>query len=125
MVKKMDDYLYSSYLKYKNNDIHQYCIDLLFNTKDYHNFFDFIHKNFEGKNVMDIDENRATSEEIVEFLEDFYKKQEIKKEDIIKNNFLVVKVHKELKEKFDLTNKEIAEFLGIGKNRLANIMKKI
>lgn len=123
MVTKMDDYLYSSYLNFKNNKVHKYCIDLLFHTKNYHDFFNYIHKNFDSYDVIDIDENHASVEEINEFLENVYKKYKVQKEDIIKNNYLVIQVYKELKDEFNLTNKEITEILGLGKNRISNILR--
>lgn len=124
MVEKMENYLYSSYLKYQNKKMPKNCVELLFHTNEYQDFFNFIHKNFDSQNIIDIDEKQVTNQEIKEFLEMLYTKYNIHREDIIKNNYLIMKIHKELKNKFNLTNKEISEVLGIGKNRITNIIKR-
>ena len=44
---------------------------------------------------------------------------------ILKDNNLLIGLILELQEKTRLTNKEICEFLEIGKNRITNLKKKV
>lgn len=124
IITKMEEYIYSSYNNYKNRKIDEYCAELLFRTKNYYEIFDFVHKNFCGENVIDIDEVKASEQEIEQFLNNICFQLGLQREDIRKDNSSIMIICKELKNKFNLTHKEISNFLKIGKNRISNIIKK-
>lgn len=125
MVSEMKEYKYSSYHQYEKGTIEEKCIELLFHTKEYKEKFYFIHKNYkeEGK-IFDIEEVSINLEEIESFVKKYCRKVGIKREEIKKNNYLIMKVMKEIKKEYSCNNKEIAQILGIGKNRINSIIKR-
>ena len=124
MVKEMGQYQYSSYQQYENKMSDKHCIELLFHTEDYKEIFDFIHKNFKGEDIFDIDESKVNRKDIESFLEKIYKKWGVTKKEIKKNNYLIIQIMAQLKNEYFCTNKEISEILGIGKNRITRILKE-
>ncbi len=125
LVKEMREYEYSSYQQYQQENIEEKCIQLLFQTQNYKEKFDFIHKNFrEKRDIFDIDEIPIDIKEIEEFVEKYCKKIGVDKREIRENNYLIIKVAQELKKEYACKNKEIAKILGIGKNRIIDINKK-
>lgn len=124
MVKEMGQYPYSSYQQYENKTPDKHCLGLLFHTQDYKEIFDFIHKNFKGEDIFDIDGSKIDRNDIESFLEKICKKWGVKKEEIKKDNALIMQIMTQLKSEYFCTNKEISEILGIGKNRITNILKK-
>ena len=123
MVKKLNQYKYSSYNLYKSNKINKKCIKLLFGTDNYHYKFDIMHKKIADLKIMDIEEELPSKGEIKSFLDEYIKKQKISMEEIKKNNFLIMKISNKLKEKYFINDSEIAYMLGIGKNRIRRIKK--
>lgn len=124
MVKEIGKYRYSSYQQYKNGMADKRCVELLFHTEDYRKIFDFIHKNFKGKDIFDIDEPKENRSDIENFLKKFCEKWGVTKEEIKKNNYLIIQIMTQLKNEYFCSNKEISEVLEIGKNRITNILKK-
>ena len=124
MVKEKEEYLYSSYCQYQKGTMDKHCVELLFQTQKYHELFDVIHKYFEEEDIFDIDESKANKEEMEDFLKKFCERMEVKREEIRKSDYLIMQITELLKDKYSCTNKEISEMLGIGKNRIANIIKK-
>jgi len=124
IVARMEEYEYSSYNNYKKGKIENLCVELLFNTKNYFEIFDFIHKNFVGEDIFDINEMEISEEEIEQFVKRICFKLKLEKEDIRKENKFIIMLYKEIKNKFNVTNKEISKILGIGKNRISNILKQ-
>lgn len=125
LVKEMKEYEYSSYQQYQQENIDEKCIQLLFQTQEYKEKFNFIHETFKEKgDIFDIEESPIDREEIEKFVENCCKEEGINKEDIKKNNYYIIKMMQELKQEYSCNNKEIAKILGIGKNRITNINKK-
>lgn len=124
LVECMDEYKYSSYLKYKNKNVSEKCVHLLFHTLEYEEMFKLIHENTQDDNIIDVNEGKVPIEEIEEFLNKYMLEFNLNKQQIAKNDFLIMKVVNILKDKYTLNNKEISRLLGIGKNRITNIIKQ-
>lgn len=126
LVSKMDEYEYSSYCQYQKGDIAEKCIKLLFHTKEYKKTFEFIHRNFkEEGDIFDIEKVQINFESVEKFIENYCKKIGIEKEEIKKNNYLIIKIMKEIKKEYFCNEKEIAKLLGIGKNRISKIKQRL
>lgn len=126
LVKEMKEYKYSSYQQYQQGNVEQKCIQLLFQTQNYKEKFDFIHKNLKKEgDIFDIDKKPIDTEEIEEFVEKNCQKIGVEKRKIKENNYLIIKMVQEIKQEYGCNNKEIAQILGIGKNRISEINKKI
>ena len=124
MVEKESEYKYSSYNSYIQNKVNKNIIKLVFNTDDYINQFYFIHKNFSEENIMDIKEEQEKSEQkmnniILKFCDEY----KCDLDYIKKDNYLLILLIKEIKNKCDATNKIISEYIKIGKNRISNLIK--
>ena len=119
IVRNLIEYKFSSYPQYLNDKVDIEKGFILFNTYDYKELFIQVHQEYYKK----ILNKKLTYEEIVL---DYKKRNKINtKEMILKDNNLLIGLILELQEKTRLTNKEICEFLGIGKNRITNLKKKV
>ena len=119
IVRNLIEYKFSSYPQYLNDKVDIEKGFILFNTYDYKELFIQVHQEYYKK----ILNKKLTYEEIVF---DYKKRNKINtKEMILKDNNLLIGLILELQEKTRLTNKEICEFLGIGKNRITNLKKKV
>lgn len=106
--KSGDDILCSIFgknFKYTNYDIDE--------SKEYH----FIDEDQELKKI------EKQSIEII--IEEFCNKFNTSINEIRKSNSLIIKFKNYLKEKYKITNKSICAILGIGKNRISTIEKKM
>lgn len=125
IVTKMEEYKYSSFNKYKNGTLNHNIIELIFHNQDYINQFNYIHKNFCEENIMDIkEEAEIRIEKMKKIIKEFCDKYKMSLELIKKDNYLLISLIKKLRKQCDVTNKEISCFIGIGKNRICNILKK-
>lgn len=125
MVNKMEEYPYSSYLEYQKGEVDEKCIELLFHTTEYKELFELFHKKYiEKGEIEDIEKDEIDLKEINCFVDLFCEKTGGTREEIKKNNFLIFQIMEKLKKQYGCKNKEIAEVLGIGKNRIARMMKK-
>lgn len=119
IVRNLIEYKFSSYPQYLNDKVDLEKGFILFNTYDYKGLFIQVHQEYYKK----ILNKKLTCEEIVL---DYKKRNKINTtEMILKDNNLLIGLILELQEKTRLTNKEICEFLGIGKNRITNLKKKV
>ena len=119
IVRNLIEYKFSSYPQYLNDKVDIEKGFILFNTYDYKELFIQVHQEYYKK----ILNKKLTYEEIVL---DYKKRNKINTtEMILKDNNLLIGLILELQEKTRLTNKEICEFLGIGKNRITNLKKKV
>lgn len=128
LVKEMEEYQFSSYQQYQEGKISEKCIELLFQTQEYKERFNLIHRNFvEGEDVFDIAEAPIVTEEVEIFVEKFCEKVGIKRGEIRKNrnNKYIMQIVKEIRERYYYNNKEITNILGIGKNRIRNIKREL
>lgn len=122
LVSKIEEYKYSSYCQYQKGEVDEKCVELLFHTKEYKETFEFIHKNLkEEGDIFDIEKTQVNPESIEKFIDNYCEKIGIRKEEIRKNNYLIIKIMKELKNEYFCNEKEIANLLGIGKNRISKI----
>lgn len=124
IVDKMGEYRYSSYNNYTNYKVKRKIIDLIFGEEDYMERFDYIHKNFREENIIDVKEKIISEFEIRKIMYDFCEKYNITIEYVRKNNYLLILLVNKIKKETDITNKEISEYLGIGKNRIRNILNR-
>ena len=124
MVKNAKEYSYSSYNLYKNYKMEESIIRLLFQSKEYMEQFDYIHKNFKEDDILEVKSENASKEELEKIITEFSNKNQIKLDIIKKNNYFLILLIKEIKEKANATNKEIFEHLKIGKNRIRNLLKR-
>lgn len=119
IVRNLIEYKFSSYPQYLNDKVDIEKGFILFNTYDYKELFIQVHQEYYKK----ILNKKLTYEEIVL---DYKKRNKINTtEMILKDNNLLIGLILEIQEKTRLTNKEICEFLGIGKNRITNLKKKV
>ena len=123
IVKKMEQYPYSSYNYIKDGNWDKIAISLLFHEKNYIQQFDNIHLNFEEDDILEIKENLNSDEDINNFLNEFCIKNNTNIDRIKNDNHLLNMIVSKIKERYLVTNKQIAEVLGIGKNRLGAIKK--
>lgn len=123
IVKNLEDYQYSSYQQFINNKKTKEEIYLLFETYDYKEIFNSIHKNYdidfqiEEMEYVDGDYKKA----IHEYMEDngIGSIEEIKKD-----NKKLIGLVEELRSKVKAKDKTICEILGIGKNRIYLVMNR-
>lgn len=129
IVEKIADYKFSSYNLYKKRTISEKTMKLTFNTINYMELFDFIHSTFEDSIMFEnedienkkIDFNeRKIKEDILKFCDD----NNISLEILKKENYLIQKIVKNIKEKYIINEKDILKLIGIGKNRLTQIRKR-
>ena len=130
MVNCMEDYKYSSYNDMKNGNLDEKCIKLLFKEKEYINRFNNIHKNFDEKDILEIEENIleikeefVSEKEVNKFVEEFCENHQVSIEKLKKNNELLDLAIKKIKNKYYIMDKQIIKILGIGKNRITNLKK--
>ena len=119
IVNKLLDYQFSTYPKYLNDKIDRKKGFILFNTYDYKDLFIKLHKEY-FKRFLN---KKLTCEDIII---DYKNRNKINTTELIlKEKNLLLELILEIQEKTMFTNKEISEFLGIGKNRITNLMKQL
>ncbi len=119
IVDKLLDYKFSTYPSYLNEKMDREKGFILFNTYNYKDLFVELHKEYFNK----ILNKKITYEDIIS---DYIKRNKINTmELILKDKKLLLDLILEIQSKTRLTNKEISEFLGIGKNRITNLKKQI
>ena len=126
MVKKESDYKFSSYNSYLNKNVDENISKLIFNERDYLQAFKEVHnRNFDENDVIDIKEDmKNLNEKMIEYISKFCDEYDCSIENIKRNNYLIVILAKDLKNKFNVTNKMFAEYIGIGKNRISILNSK-
>ena len=123
VIDKLEEYKYSSYKDYTTKKIDKEIIFLVFQTIEYKNIFYFIHKNYKALEVKDVMEGNECSYE--EIIDDFIKKNKVSINIIKKENNLLLELIEVLKLETGITNKRISEILGINKNKVTRINRKI
>ena len=119
IVNKLLDYQFSTYPKYLNDKIDRKKGFILFNTYDYKDLFIKLHKEYFKKFLN----KKLTCEDIII---DYKNRNKINTTELIlKEKNLLLELILEIQEKTMFTNKEISEFLGIGKNRKTNLMTQL
>lgn len=119
IVSNLSDYKFSSYNQYLNDKVDKEKGFILFNTYDYKEVFLKVHEEYFDKVL-----NKKLT--CIDVIEDYKKRNKIHTTGLIlKENNLLIELILELQEKTRLTNKEISEFLGIGKNRITNLKKLV
>lgn len=125
IVEKEMDYKYSSYNNYIQNKVNKEIVKLIFDEDNYINKFYFIHKNFSEENIIDIKEEQECSQQkIKDIITKFCCKYNYNLQSIKKDNYLLMLLVKEIKNNSEITNKEITEYIGIGKNRITKLLKE-
>ena len=124
IVKKENEYKYSSYINYEKNIVDNDIVKLVFNSIDYMKIFYNIHENFSEEGIFDIKDSK---ENIVKNMDkiknEFCKKYNVTLDDIKSDKYLLRLLILEFKKCCNITNTLIIEYLHIGKNRIYNIMK--
>lgn len=123
MVENLEDYKYSSYNQFKNKKIDKDIISLVFETENYMDIFNYMHKNYNELIVSDIKEDKKYNCEKI--IEKYCSQKNISIEYIKYNSEMLIEIIKILKTKCDLTNKEISNILKVNKNRVGRIVKEI
>ena len=119
IVDNLLDYKFSSYPKYLNGTIGKEKGFILFNTYEYKEIFIKLHKEYFDK----ILNKKMTCEDVII---DYKNRNKINTTEIIlKEKNLLMELVFEIQESTRLTNKEISEFLGIGKNRITNLKNQL
>lgn len=127
ITNNMENYMYSSYKDFKSGKLEPDIAELLFQSKEYLRIFNYIHKNFNENIVYDIEEmhDENIDKELQKAIWNFCEQKNISVETIKDNNDLILQLVLKLKEKINVTEKEIAIKIGIGKNRITEIKKKL
>lgn len=124
IVKSEIDYKYSSYRNYVKNKVHKEIVKLIFETENYINQFNFIHQNYLEENILEIKEEINPQQKIKNIISKFCDKYNYDLNYIKKDNYLLFLLVKEIKNNCNVTNKLISEYIEIGKNRIAKIIKE-
>lgn len=118
-TSKLIDYAFSSYPSYINNNIDYKNVLLLFDTYNYKELFIDLHQQYFEKFLN----KKLTCEDIIREYKS--KNKIVTTEIILKDNNMLIELISEIQNRIPLTNKEISEILGIGKNRITNLKKKL
>lgn len=122
IVAKMEDYEMSSYNLYAMGKIENKIAKLIFETEDYAEIFNFIHRTFDGNGILEVEEvNSKKDIKIQECIEEFCERKNLRADIIKKDNSLLMELVEYIKENTNAMQKEIGQALGIGKNRIGNI----
>lgn len=127
IVEKMSDYINSSYCSFESGKINIEIPELIFGTKKYIDIFNYIHRNFIDEEIYDVKEDNedVNNKKIKQLIIDFCKENNTQLEDIREDNKSILKLVNIAKQTLNLSEKKIAESIGIGKNRITNIKKKL
>lgn len=131
IVEKLEDYKYSSYNLYRNEQVSERIFKLAFNCDKYkeakETFYE-IHKieysEFSEGKMLEREKLEFVVENIREEIDEFCTRTQISFEDLKKENYFLIQLTNFLKNKYYIKDKEICNLLGIGKNRLTYIRKK-
>lgn len=124
IVENEMDYKFSSYKDYIKNNISEDVINLVFNSKDYLNQFYSIHRNFTEENIIDIKEDKKVSQiKMKNIIVDFCEKYDSNLDYVRKDKYLLTLLIKKIKDNCDVSNKNISDYIEIGKNRISSILK--
>lgn len=123
MINELEDYKYSSYNQYKDKKIGKDIALLVFESEDYNDVFNYIHKNYNELTVIDVKEEKQY--DYKQIIENFCIDNNSNFKLIRYDEELLIKIIKKLKGEFYLSNKKISELLDINKNRIGEIVKKL
>lgn len=123
IVTHPKEYKYSSYNSFINEKVNKEIIIEIFETEKYLDFFNYIHKNFDESTFVEIID--GTEENLSDVLQEFLNKTQKNLNEIKENDDNLIEIIKELKIRTKKYNKEIAEILGINKNKMTKLYKKI
>jgi len=123
LIEELEKYQYSSYKDYINKKVDNEILLLVFETLEYKKIFNFIHKNYKVLDVKDIVEEKKYNYE--EIINNFLIKNKISIDIVKKENNLLLELIELLKIESGITNKKISEILGVNKNRVTRIYRKI
>lgn len=124
IVNEPSEYKYSSYQKIKSGEINLKIINSLFEeTMDYLNYknIDLSNDDFEFIEA----ENKEKSINIETKIKNFCMEYQTSLNEIKKSNYLILKFKEYLNKKYKVSNKNICAILGIGKNRISWIEKRL
>ena len=123
IVKNLEDYQYSSYQQFISNKKTKEEIYLLFETYDYKEIFNSIHKNYDID--FQIEEMEYVDGDYKKVIHEYMEDNGIGNiEEIKKNNEKLIGLVEELRSKAKVKDKTICEILGIGKNRIYLVMNR-
>ena len=114
--KELGQYSFSSYNDYLYNRKSKEKIMLLFNSENYQSIFNLIQKKYYKKMLL------KSSESPEKILEKYIHSGNIK--EIKRNKKLIAQIVIEIKEKYQLTDYQIAKILSIEKNRINQLRKE-
>lgn len=123
IADNLEEYEYTSYKNYKENSIPKEIILLVFDTLEYQEIFDFIHKNYSEIDVKDVKEEK--NKNYTEVVADYLKENKVSLNMVKKEKNLLIDLIERLKKETNINHKEISKLLEIDKNRLTRINKKI
>lgn len=127
IVHSMEEYQFSSYNMYKNFEVKPEVIKLIFDDTNYINQFNSIHKNLgilKMDDIIDIVEPKTPAVDLDKIITEFCINNQLTLDLIRHNNCFLISLVNEIKKYTNYNNKEISEYLKIGKNRIRNILRK-
>lgn len=125
IVKKESEYKYSSYNCFIRKQFDNDTIKLIFNSDDYLEQFFYIHENYSEENILEIREEQEKAEEKMKrIIIKFCKEYNSNIEHIKKDRYLLKLLVNEIKSNSDVTNKVIANYIIVGKNRITELLKE-
>lgn len=125
----MKNYIQSSYKEFEFKKIHPEVAKLLFETEEYYEIFKMIHENIKDEDindVKDVDEDVGVLEDRLErIIIEFCDENKVSLDKLKKDDILIFNLLKNTKEKINISEKKLIKTIGIGKNRITNIKKKL
>ena len=120
LCKKASDYKYSSYDSFLKDQKPEVVDKLFENEKEYEEAHNLKYL----KDMRFIEEEESTELYIKYDVEKFIMSKKITMEEMQANDFFVEKIANCLKEAYGLSNRRIADFLGVSKERMLKVLKQ-
>ena len=116
IVKKLNQYSFSSYNDFLYNRKEKEEIILLFENENYKSIFDSIHERYNQKLLL------KSNEKSEKILEKYLQGKRIS--EVRRDKELIAKIVVEIKKENKLSDCQVAKLLGIGKNRIKQLKKE-
>lgn len=121
IAQKCEEYKFSSYNDFINKKISKEDIELLFENDDYIKIFKYIHKNYSEDDILE----EKGSEDAKKVLKEFMQKNKLESiEQVKRNKKILSNLVTVIRQRCGISDKKIAELLGLGKNRIYILMNK-
>ena len=128
LVNSPSKYKFSSYREFNENKLEAEISKLIFGTEDYlSKFYDFdIDNNNELIDISSETKNKDNNKlNIEKIIDDFCNEFKVNLTQIKGSSYLILRFKEYLNQNFQISNKTICGILGIGKNRIREIEKRL